>query len=93
VSPIISSPAVNGSGNPTFSGTAASGLTVYGVESTTSLTGTPKWIEATNVTTLTAPGVTTGSDGSWSFTDANQTNPPTIFYRLYYPDSPGSPPQ
>jgi autotransporter-associated beta strand protein len=97
VSPIIngSSVKVNGSGNPTFSGTGASDLTVYGVESTTSLSTKPVvWIEATNVVaTPGVPGVTTGSDGSWSFTDANQTNPPTIFYRLYNPDTPGSPPQ
>jgi autotransporter-associated beta strand protein len=93
VSPIISSPTVNGSGNPTFSGTGASDSTKYGVESTTSLSGSPLWIEATNVATPGAPGVTTLSNGSWSFTDANQTNPPTIFYRLYNPDTPGSPPQ
>jgi autotransporter-associated beta strand protein len=97
VSPIISGPSVKVtvSGNPTFSGTGASDLTVYGVESTTSLSTKPVvWIEATNVVaTPGVPGVTTGSDGSWSFTDANQTNPPTIFYRLYNPDTPGSPPQ
>jgi autotransporter-associated beta strand protein len=85
VSPIISLPAVNGSGNPTFSGTGASASTVYGVESTTSLSGIPVWIEAGTTTT--------DGSGNWSFTDVNQTNPPTIFYRLYNPDNPGSPPQ
>jgi autotransporter-associated beta strand protein len=85
VSPIISGPAVNGSGNPTFSGTGASDSTVYGVESTTSLSGIPVWIEAGTTTT--------DGTGAWSFTDIGQTNPPTIFYRLYNPDDPGSPPQ
>ena len=85
VSSIISGPAVNGSGNPTFSGIGASVNCVYGVESTTSLSGSPVWIEAGTTTT--------GPTGSWSFTDINKTNPPTIFYRLYNPDTPGSPPQ
>jgi autotransporter-associated beta strand protein len=96
VSPIISGPSVKVTvnGNPTFSGNSGSPNCIYGVESTTSLSGTPVWIEATNVVaTPGVPGVTTGSDGSWSFTDANQTNPPTIFYRLYNPDDPTSPPQ
>jgi hypothetical protein len=87
VSPIISgsSVKVNGSGNPTFSGTGASVSTVYGVESTTSLSVPVVWIEAGTTTTDGA--------GAWSFTDINKTNPPTIFYRLYNPDNPGSPPQ
>jgi hypothetical protein len=85
VSSIISGPAVNGSGNPTFSGTGASVNCVYGVESTTSLSGIPVWIEAGTTTT--------DGSGAWSFTDIGQTNPPTIFYRLYNPDDPGSPPQ
>jgi hypothetical protein len=87
VSPIISgsSVKVNGSGNPTFSGTLASVSTKYGVESTTSLSGSPVWIEAGTTTT--------DVNGAWSFTDIGQTNPPTIFYRLYNPDDPGSPPQ
>jgi autotransporter-associated beta strand protein len=87
VSPIISGSAVtvNGSGNPTFSGTGASDNTVYGVESTTSLSVPVVWIEAGTTTT--------GPTGSFSFTDINKTNPPTIFYRLYNPDDPGSPPQ
>jgi hypothetical protein len=85
VSSIISGPAVNGSGNPTFSGTGASVNCVYGVESTTSLSGSPVWIEAGTTTT--------DGTGAWSFTDIGQTNPPTIFYRLYNPDDPGSPPQ
>jgi hypothetical protein len=43
------------------------------------------WIEAGTTTT--------DGSGAWSFTDINKTNPPTIFYRLYNPDNPGSPPQ
>jgi autotransporter-associated beta strand protein len=87
VSPIISGSAVtvNGSGNPTFSGTGASDNTVYGVESTISLSVPVVWIEAGTTTT--------GPTGSFSFTDINKTNPPTIFYRLYNPDDPSSPPQ
>ena len=85
VSSIISGPAVNVSGNPKFSGTGASSNCIYGVESTTSLSGTPVWIEAGTTTT--------DVNGAWSFTDIGQTNPPTIFYRLYNPDDPGSPPQ
>jgi autotransporter-associated beta strand protein len=81
--PSVSNPAVNGSGNPTFSGQGAPGDT-YGVESTTNLITGP-WIESGSVTAL--------GDGSWIFTDSSQVNPPTIFYRLYYPDNPGSPPQ
>jgi hypothetical protein len=84
-SPIISLPAVNGIGNPTFSGTGASTNCIYGVESTTSLTGTPVWIEAGTTTT--------DVNGDWSFTDVGQTNPQTIFYRLYIPDDSSSPPQ
>jgi autotransporter-associated beta strand protein len=75
LSPIISNPPVNGSGNPTFSGTGASVNCTYGVESTTSLSGSQVWIEAGTTTT--------DGTGSWSFTDITQTNPPTIFYRLY----------
>jgi fibronectin-binding autotransporter adhesin len=78
----IASATVNGSGNPTFSGNGIPGY-IYGVESATSLAG--PWIEA---------GTATGaSNGAISFTDLTQTNPPTIFYRLYYPDNPGNPPQ
>ncbi len=82
----IITPSVNGNGNPTFSGNGngvPGGGYIYGVESATSVTG--PWIEAGTVTTL--------ANGSWSFTDLNQMNPPTIFYRLYYPDNPGHPPQ
>jgi autotransporter-associated beta strand protein len=80
--PGISNPTTDANGHPTFSGSGIPGLT-YGVESATSLTG--PWI---NAGTATA-----GSDGSWNFTDASQTSPPVIFYRLYYPYSAGSPPQ
>jgi len=69
-------------GHPTFSGSGISGYT-YGVESAASLSG--PWINAGTVTA--------GGNGSWSFTDANQTSPGTIFYRLYYPYSAGNPPQ
>lgn len=77
---------VNASGNPTISGNSPVGAAgyAYGVESRTNLVS-GAWIEAGNVTVK--------SDGSWSFTDANQTNPPVIFYRIYYPDNPGNPPQ
>jgi pectin methylesterase-like acyl-CoA thioesterase len=80
--PSISNPAVNGSGHPTFSGSGIPGYT-YGVERATGLSG--PWVNAGTVTA--------GANGSWSFTDASQTNPGTIFYRLYYPFSAGSPPQ
>ncbi len=81
----IINPAVNGSGNPTFSGTGGSPNYIYGVESTTSLSGSPTWVEAGTTTT--------DGTGSWSFTDTSKTNPPTIFYRVYYPNNPSSPPQ
>jgi hypothetical protein len=80
--PTINTPSVNGNGNPAFSGFGIPGY-VYGVESATSLTG--PWVEAGNVTT--------GATGGWSFTDLTQTNPSTIFYRIYYPDDPSNPPQ
>jgi autotransporter-associated beta strand protein len=80
--PSITSPTVNGSGNPTFGGHGIPGY-VYGVESATSLGG--PWIDAGSVTA--------SGNGSWSFTDINQVNPPTIFYRLYYPYNPSNPPQ
>jgi autotransporter-associated beta strand protein len=80
--PRISNPATDGNGHPTFSGNGISGYT-YGVESATSLSG--PWFNAGTVTA--------GANGSWSFTDASQSNPPIIFYRLYYPYSAGSPPQ
>jgi hypothetical protein len=77
--------AVNGSRNPVISGTSPTGAAgyTYGVEYTTNLlTGT--WLNA---------GTTTvGGTGTWTFTDLNQTNPPVIFYRLYYPYS-VTPPQ
>lgn len=77
--------AVNGSRNPVISGTSPAGADgyTYGVEYTTNLlTGT--WFNA---------GTTTVSDtGAWTFTDINHTNPPVIFYRLYYPYS-ATPPQ
>jgi autotransporter-associated beta strand protein len=71
------------SGHPTFSGSGIPGYT-YGVESSTTSVNGP-WINAGTVTV--------GSNGSWSFTDANQVNPPLIFYRLYYPYSADNPPQ
>jgi hypothetical protein len=80
--PSISNPATDGNGHPTFSGNGISGYT-YGVESATSLSG--PWFNAGTVTA--------GANGSWGFTDASQSNPPIIFYRLYYPYSAGSPPQ
>jgi hypothetical protein len=72
----------NANGNPTFSGTGAANF-VYGVEDSTNLLG--HWFEAGNVLV--------GSTNSWSFTDVNKTNPPAIFYRIYYPDNPANPPQ
>lgn len=78
----IGSPAQNGSGNPTFSGHCIPGY-VLGVESETSLSG--PWVEAGNVTV--------DADGAWNFTDTNQVHPSQIYYRLYYPDNPGNPPQ
>jgi hypothetical protein len=44
-----------------------------------------QWFESGNVTVQPS--------GSWSFTDTHHTNPPIIFYRVYYPDNPGNPPQ
>jgi fibronectin-binding autotransporter adhesin len=78
----ISNPTVDGSGHPTFSGHGIPSY-IYGVESATSVSG--PWSEAGTVTA--------DANGSWSFTDASQTDPGTIFYRLYYPDNPGNPPQ
>jgi hypothetical protein len=75
--------AKNANGNPTFSGTGAANF-VYGVEDSTNLLA-HHWFEAGNVLV--------SSTNSWSFTDVNQTNPPAIFYRIYYPDNPASPPQ
>lgn len=75
----------NGSKNPVISGTSpigAAGYT-YGVEDATNLLG--HWSEAGNVTVQPS--------GTWSFTDIHQTNPPVIFYRVYYPDNPANPPQ
>jgi hypothetical protein len=71
------------SGHPTFSGSGIPGYT-YGVESSTTSVNGP-WINAGTVTV--------GSNGSWSFTDAGQVNPPLIFYRLYYPYSADNPAQ
>jgi autotransporter-associated beta strand protein len=82
IAPSISNPTTDGSGHPTFNGSGVPGYT-YGVESATSLSG--PWINAGTVIA--------GTDGSWNFIDAGQTNPPIIFYRLYYPYSAGSPPQ
>jgi hypothetical protein len=82
MAPRISNPATDGNGHPTFSGNGISGYT-YGVESATNLSG--PWFNAGTVTA--------GANGSWSFTDASQSSPPIIFYRLYYPYSAGSPPQ
>jgi autotransporter-associated beta strand protein len=79
----ISNPGMNGNGNPAFSGFGIPGYS-YGVESETNLITGP-WIEAGTVMAGT-------NNGSWSFTDTNQNNPPTIYYRLYYPDNPGNPP-
>lgn len=78
----IGNPGVDGDGHPTFSGQGIPNYT-YGVESAPSLAG--PWSEAGSVTA--------NAQGSWSFTDAAQSNPGTIFYRLYYPDNPGNPPQ
>jgi hypothetical protein len=78
----ISNPTLDGNGNPTFSGVGAAN-NIYGVENATSLLG--PWLEVTNLTV--------GPDGTWNFTDYSQTNPPIIFYRIYYPDNPGNPPQ
>ena len=77
---------INSGGNPVISGTSPVGAAnyVYGVEATTNIIGGP-WVEAGNVTV--------GPTGAWSFTDTNRKNPPAIFYRLYYPDSPSNPPQ
>jgi hypothetical protein len=78
----ISNPTMDGSGHPTFSGHGIPSY-IYGVESATSVSG--PWSEAGTVTA--------DANGFWSFTDPTQTNPGTIFYRLYYPDNPGNPPQ
>jgi autotransporter-associated beta strand protein len=77
---------VNVSGNPTFGGFGIPGY-VYGVESGTNVLG--PWIEAGTTTVSTA----STNEGAWNFTDLSQTNPPTIFYRLYYPDNSSNPPQ
>jgi hypothetical protein len=69
-------------GHPTLSGSGIPGY-IYGVESKTNLSN--PWGNAG--TTTVAP------NGAWNFTDTNVVNPPTIFYRLYYPYSAGSPPQ
>jgi hypothetical protein len=79
---IQNNPATDGDGHPTFSGSGIPGYT-YGVESAGSLSG--PWVNAGTVKA--------GDNGSWSFTDASQTNPPLIFYRLYYPYSADNPPQ
>lgn len=78
----INTPTQNGAGNPTFSGVGAAN-NVYGIEATKNLFG--PWLEVTNVTV--------GADGTWSFTDESQTNPPVLFYRIYYPDNSSNPPQ
>ncbi|HAO79775.1 MAG TPA: hypothetical protein DCQ92_12530 [Verrucomicrobia subdivision 3 bacterium] len=84
----ISNPTVDGSGHPALSGHGIPGY-IYGVESsTTGVTG--PWVNAGPDEASST--VTTSGDGTWSFTDANQTNPPLIFYRLYYPYS-VTPPQ
>jgi autotransporter-associated beta strand protein len=70
-------------GHPTFSGSGIPGYQ-YGVESSTVGVSGP-WINAGTVTV--------GSNGSWSFTDVGQVNPPLIFYRLYYPYSANNPAQ
>ncbi len=81
--PSISGPAPDDNGHPTFSGAGIPNY-VYGVESSTTSVDGP-WINAGTVTA--------GADGSWSFTDASQTHPTLIFYRLYYPYSADNPPQ
>ena len=68
--------------HPTFVASGIPGYT-YGVESATSLSG--PWIEATNAIA--------GTNGAINVTDLSQTSPSVIFYRLYYPDNPSSPPQ
>jgi hypothetical protein len=80
--PTLSNPTTDSNGHPTFSGNGIPGVE-YGVESATSLSG--PWFNAGTVTA--------GATGSWSFTDASESNPPMIFYRLYYPYSAGNPPQ
>ena len=77
---------VNVHGNPVISGTSPVGAAnfTYGMEDTTNLLTGP-WIEAGNVTV--------GPTGTWNFTDLNHTNPPAIFYRIYFPDNPANPPQ
>ena len=77
---------LNAHGNPVISGTSPAGAAnyTYGVEDTTNLLTGP-WVEAGNVMV--------GPTGSWSFSDLNRTNPPVIFYRIYYPDNPARPPQ
>jgi hypothetical protein len=76
---------LNGSRNPVITGTSPIGAAgyVYGMEYATNLLG--QWFEAGNVTVQPS--------GAWSFTDTHQTNPPVIFYRIYYPDNPANPPQ
>jgi len=79
----IINPAINGSGNPTLSGSGGIPGYMYGVESAPTVKG--PWSEAGNVTPA--------ANGSWSFTDSSQHNPITIFYRVYFPDNPSNPPQ
>ena len=82
VTGVIQNPSLDVNGHPTFGGSGVPNY-IYGVESAPSLTG--PWVNAGTVTTE--------GDGSWSFTDASQTNPTTEFYRLYAPYSADNPPQ
>ena len=75
----IDNPSVDGSGHPTFNGHGIPGYT-YGVERSTDLT---TWVNAGP--DQASSTVTAGANGSWSFTDATQTSPSPVFYRLYYP--------
>jgi hypothetical protein len=85
VLPMNGTEVLNGSKNPVITGTSPTSVAgyTYGVEYATNLLG--QWFEAGN--TIVQPS------GAWSFTDIHQTNPPVIFYRIYYPDDPSSPPQ
>jgi len=85
--PFSNTVSLNGSGNPVLAGNGNVGAAgyVFGVEDTTNLLPHSVWIEAGHTTV--------NGSGGWIFTDTGHTNPPVIFYRIYYPDNPSSPPQ
>ena len=67
-------------GHPVLSGHGIPGY-VFGVESSSDVSG--PWTQVSGTGTVTVQ-----ADGSWMFTDTNVTEPgTTIFYRLYYPST------